>query len=362
MSIVCSFTVTVNDDDVPVPACAVSGNQAVTTNTGCTYVHPDNTWDGSATDNCSAPGNITITYNLYTATTATGLTTLNGQAFNQGVTWVRMIATDEAANVDSCSFTVTVTDDDVPVPTCAVAGDQAVGTNTGCTYVHPDNTWDGSATDNCSAPGNITITYNLYTATTATGLTTLNGQAFNQGTTWVRMIAVDEASNVDSCSFTVTVSDDDAPVPTCAVGNQTVGTNTGCTYVHSDNSWDGSATDNCSAAGNITITYNLYSATTATGLTTLNGQTFNQGVTWVRMIATDEAANVDSCSFTVTVNDDDVPVPACAVSGNQAVTTNTGCTYVHPDNTWDGSATDNCSALAILRSPTTCILLLQPPA
>jgi gliding motility-associated-like protein len=340
----CSFTVTVNDDDVPVPACAVSGNQAVTTNTGCTYVHPDNTWDGSATDNCSAPGNITITYNLYTATTATGLTTLNGQAFNQGVTWVRMIATDEAANVDSCSFTVTVTDDDVPVPTCAVAGDQAVGTNTGCTYVHPDNTWDGSATDNCSAPGNITITYNLYTATTATGLTTLNGQAFNQGTTWVRMIAVDEASNVDSCSFTVTVSDDDAPVPTCAVGNQTVGTNTGCTYVHSDNSWDGSATDNCSAAGNITITYNLYSATTATGLTTLNGQTFNQGVTWVRMIATDEAANVDSCSFTVTVNDDDVPVPACAVSGNQAVTTNTGCTYVHPDNTWDGSATDNCSA------------------
>jgi phosphatidylethanolamine-binding protein (PEBP) family uncharacterized protein len=348
------------DDDVPVPTCAVAGDQAVGTNTGCTYVHPDNTWDGSATDNCSAPGNITITYNLYTATTATGLTTLNGQAFNQGTTWVRMIAVDEASNVDSCSFTVTVSDDDAPVPTCAV-GNQTVGTNTGCTYVHSDNSWDGSATDNCSAAGNITITYNLYSATTATGLTTLNGQTFNQGVTWVRMIATDEAANVDSCSFTVTVNDDDVPVPACAVsGNQAVTTNTGCTYVHPDNTWDGSATDNCSAPGNITITYNLYTATTATGLTTLNGQAFNQGVTWVRMIATDEAANVDSCSFTVTVTDDDVPVPTCAVAGDQAVGTNTGCTYVHPDNTWDGSATDNCSALAILQSPTTYIQQPQP--
>ena len=339
----CSFTVTVADDDVPVPSCAVAGNQNVGTNNACTYVHPDNSWNGSATDNCSAAGNITISYQLTGSTVGT-VATLNGQAFNLGYTWVRMVAQDEAGNIDSCSFTVTVADDDVPVPSCAVAGNQNVGTNNACTYVHPDNSWNGSATDNCSAAGNITISYQLTGSTLGT-VATLNGQAFNLGYTWVRMVAQDEAGNIDSCSFTVTVADDDVPVPSCAVaGNQNVGTNNACTYgVDPDNSWNGSATDNCSAAGNITISYQLTGSTVGT-VATLNGQAFNLGYTWVRMVAQDEAGNIDSCSFTVTVADDDVPVPSCAVAGNQNVGTNNACTYVHPDNSWNGSATDNCSA------------------
>jgi hypothetical protein len=80
------------------------------------------------------------------------------------------------------------------------------------------------------------------------------------------------------------------------------------------------------------------------------------------MIATDEAANVDSCSFTVTVNDDDVPVPACAVSGNQAELPTRAAPMYTP--IIPGMAVPRITArpLAILRSPTTCILLLQPPA
>ena len=73
-----------------------------------------------------------------------------------------MIAEDEAGNIDSCSFTVTVSDDDAPVPTCAVSGNQAVNTNSACTYVHPDDSWNGTAIDNCSAAGAITISYQLF--------------------------------------------------------------------------------------------------------------------------------------------------------------------------------------------------------
>ena len=338
----CSFTVSVTDDDAPVPTCAVSGNQAVNTNSACTYVHPDDSWNGTAIDNCSAAGAITISYELFGSTVGT-TATLNGQAFNLGNTWVRMIAEDEAGNIDSCSFTVSVTDDDAPVPTCAVSGNQAVNTNSACTYVHPDDSWNGTAIDNCSAAGAITISYQLFGSTIGT-TATLNGQAFNLGNTWVRMIAEDEAGNIDSCSFTVSVTDDDAPVPTCAVsGNQAVNTNSACTYVHPDDSWNGTAIDNCSAAGAITISYQLFGVTTAT-TNTLNGQSFNLGNTWVRMIAEDEAGNIDSCSFTVSVTDDDAPVPTCAVSGNQAVNTNSACTYVHPDDSWNGTAIDNCSA------------------
>ena len=61
----------------------------------------------------------------------------------------------------------------------------------------------------------------------------------------------------------------------------------------------------------------MFGVTTATA-DTLNGQAFNLGNTWVRMIAEDEAGNIDSCSFTVTVSDDDTGT-ACAVSDNQAV-------------------------------------------
>jgi gliding motility-associated-like protein len=321
----------------PVPAC--TGDKNVNTNNACTYVHADNTWNATATDNCSAAGDIAITYNLYTATSATGLTTLNGQAFNLGTTHVRAIAQDEAGNIDSCSFKVVVADDDLPVPACT--GDKNVNTNNACAYVHADNTWNATATDNCSAAGDIAITYNLYTATSATGLTTLNGQAFNLGTTHVRAIAQDEAGNIDSCSFKVVVADDDLPVPACT-GDKNVNTNNACAYVHADNTWNATATDNCSAAGDIAITYNLYTATSATGLTTLNGQAFNLGTTHVRAIAQDEAGNIDSCSFKVVVADDDLPVPAC--TGDKNVNTNNACTYVHADNTWNATATDNCSA------------------
>jgi|GEM_PF-325946 len=94
----------------PSVICAVSGNQPVDIGHSQTYTHGDDSWNGSATDNQTDVNNIIIRYYLFGAT-INEVSSLDGQTFNLGTTWVRHTATDEAGNIDSCSFTVTVNGD-----------------------------------------------------------------------------------------------------------------------------------------------------------------------------------------------------------------------------------------------------------
>lgn len=332
----CSFTVEITDDDLPVISCPVSGTQTVTTNTGCVYQHTGTGWDASATDNCSVTS---LTYTLSGASSGTG-TSLNGVSFNPGTTTVTWTATDAAGNSAGCSYTVAVSDDDAPVINCPVSGTQSVTTNSNCTYLHTGNGWNATATDNC---GVTSLTYTLTGATTGNG-STLNNVAFNTGTTTVTWTASDAAGNTSQCSFTVEVTDDDLPVITCPVsGTQNVTTNINCTYQHTGTGWNATATDNCSVTS---LTYTLTGATSGTG-TNLNGVSFNQGTTTVTWTAADAAGNTASCSFSVAVTDDDLPQITC--TGNQNVNTSAGvCTYNHSGTSWDATATDNCGTIASL--------------
>ena len=76
-------------------------------------------------------------------------------------------------------------------------------------------------------------------------------------------------------------------------------TNSGNQYIKPDATWNASATDACSS---FTLTATLTGATTGTALATLNGVSFNAGMTTVIWNATDACGNHSSCSFTVTVN------------------------------------------------------------
>ncbi len=137
--------------------------------------------------------------------------------------------------------------------------------------------------------------------------------------TWT---AVDDANNSSSCTFKVNVLPNEAPCigcdstavdptdPTAGISCNSITSNTGTisvlapigttTYTHSDDSWDVTVTDN---GGHTTLTCALSGATTATGLTTLNGQIFNIGTTRVTWTATDDAGNPASCYFDVLVKD-----------------------------------------------------------
>src|SRR5688572_16045698 len=198
----------------------------------------------------------TIGYVLTGATTGMG-TSLNDVVFNLGVTTVTWTATDGSSNIDVCSFDVTVTDDENPEISCVA--DQPVTTDEDeCTYTHIGTAWNATATDNCTVS---TIGYVLTGATTGMG-TSLNGVVFNLGVTTVTWTATDGSSNIDVCSFDVTVTDDENPEISC-VGDQPVTTDEGdCTYTHIGTAWNATATDNCTVS---TIGYVLTGATTGMG-------------------------------------------------------------------------------------------------
>lgn len=148
-----------------------------------------------------------------------------------------------------------------------------------------------------------------------------SGSLFPIGTTTNVFLADDGSGNTDTCMFTVTVTDDDAPTFS-AVQNITVAADSGmCSAVVT---WSPIyASDNC------TVTSYTSSAS--------SGSTFNTGTTTVTLIATDVSGNTDSTSFTVTVNDTQAPIISGCPS-NIVMCEGNIVSFGTP------SATDNCAS------------------
>ncbi len=108
---------------------------------------------------------------------------------------------------------------------------------------------------------------------------------------------------------TITVIDDTPPVITCPVVPQFVMPNSGPNYLQTGSTWDATATDNCSVP---TVLFTLSGATTSpNNLPTLDGVTFNYGITIVAWTATDACGNTSSCSYTINVLDNTPPEISC---------------------------------------------------
>ncbi|MGH8003659.1 MAG: HYR domain-containing protein, partial [Limisphaerales bacterium] len=111
----------------------------------------------------------------------------------------------------------------------------------------------------------------------------LSGSFFLVGTTAVTCTATDTAGNSNSCSFSVTVQDTEAPQIFCS-GNLSVTTGPGQGNVPV--SYSASAADNCASSGAV--------------CSPASGSFFPVGVTTVTCSASDASQNSSSCSFTVT--------------------------------------------------------------
>ncbi|MBI1836995.1 MAG: HYR domain-containing protein, partial [Flavobacteriia bacterium] len=328
----CVFTVTVSDTEAPAISCV--GNQSVSTDPGvCIYTIIGAGWNATGSDNCGA---VSFAYVMTGATTGSG-SSLSGIELNKGVTTITWTATDGVGLTSTCSYTVTVSDTELPTISCV--GNRNVNTDAGvCTFTKVSTSWNATGADNCST----SFSYVLTGATTGSGAS-LAGVVFNGGVTTVTWTVNDGSGNTATCSFTVTVTDNQDPTISCAaVGNQTVNTDAGvCTYTKIGASWNPSASDNCS----FTLTYALTGATVGAGSNTLNGVTFNQGLTTVTWTVNDGTRPVQTCSYTVTVVDAELPVISCAAVGNQTVNTNASlCTYTKIGTGWNVVGTDNCSA------------------
>jgi hypothetical protein len=150
------------------------------------------------TENC--PDFISVDWEATGATAATGSGDI-AINFGLGITTVTYTVSDAAGNTGTCSFMVTVTDDEDPT-FVDVPDDQPIGTSTG--GATPINLCDGflewdhpSVVDNCVGPYTMTVEYSGATVVAAAaalqGATTT--QFFNLGATTVTYVATDANGN-----------------------------------------------------------------------------------------------------------------------------------------------------------------------
>ncbi|WP_304199868.1 HYR domain-containing protein [Flavobacterium alvei] len=192
----CTQTVTVTDATPPTIACP--SNISTTTAVGvCTRLV--NVPSPTIADNCSVAS---LSWIMSGATTATGINAIGNYTFNLGITTVQYTVTDSANNTANCSFTVTVNDNQPPVFTSCPPNPAPLCADNSATYIKTGTSWNAAATDSCSAISS--LTYTLSGSTTGSG-TSLNGVAFNVGTTTVTWTATDTAGNTSNCVFTVTI-------------------------------------------------------------------------------------------------------------------------------------------------------------
>jgi hypothetical protein len=296
----CTFTVTVNDNQAPV----LSGCTNITTNTAAGVCTATATYAPTATDNCDGSRPVTCI-------------PASGSTFNKGVTTVTCSASDlntPTANTGTCTFTVTVNDNQAPVLT----GCTNISMNTAPGVCTATATYAPTATDNCDGSRPVTCV-------------PASGSTFNKGVTTVNCSAIDTSNNTGTCSFTVTVVDNQAPVLS---GCTNITTNTAPGVCTAAPTYTPTATDNCDGSRPVTCV-------------PASGSTFNKGVTTVACSASDLSSNTGNCSFTVTVNDNQAPV----LSGCTNQTIDAGPGVCTATATYMPTATDNCDGAR----PVTCV-------
>lgn len=299
----CSFTITVEDNEVPVVTCPADQN---VTFPGCQYTLLDYVGNGLATasDNCTP---LTVVQTPAASTVITEETT------------VQVSATDPSGNETVCAFTISPLDNSIPTfdncPTSAVQ----VSVNASCQFFMPDYS-TLSVSDDCNPT--FTFTQSPAAGTPATTTTSVT-------------VTVSDGTNTADCTFDVEPLDDTDPTIVCQ-GNQTVSPNIDCEYDLIDFTGLATASDNCD--NSVDITQSPAIGTTVSANTTIT------------LTATDDNSNTATCTFDVILEDDTAPVITCPIDQDEDY--NALCQFTVVDYTGMGSATDNCdNAPVITQSP-----------
>jgi hypothetical protein len=277
-------------------------------------------------------------------------TSLGGPYFGtqQGVgTYdIEYTATDLYGNEETCTFTITVEDTQGPILACP--SNAFVNTNVGCTYVSLAGQFDPILTiDNC--PG-IVLEHSLDGGTTWVVGPVPAGTVFALGTTTIQYRLTDNGNQFELCQFSVTVSDDDAPVITCP-GGLTGEVDASCVYVFSPNLAEANVTDNCDVYGALTITYRVFGPDNSVSGYIDNGDPFDfvVGISQIEWRVVDGAGNESTCLQAMTVSDDEDPVITCPTDIDDFVRSNTPdlCGYIVQGVEFDATADDNCEVVSL---------------
>jgi hypothetical protein len=191
----------------------------------------------------------------------------------------------EGYNFNSCSFTVTIADNQSPTITCPPSIVRQADPNACTTIV---NFPAATGTDNCP---NLTVVQTLGP---------ISGTAVPAGVYLVAFKATDQAGNATTCTLNVTVNDNQIPAITCPpnIVRPTDPNVCGATVNYATPI----GTDNCGAP----------SITRTTGLA--SGSVFPVGLTINTFRATDGSGLSATCSFSITINDTQPPSLTCPSS------------------------------------------------
>jgi gliding motility-associated-like protein len=199
-----------------------------------------------------------------------------------GTTIVTWTVTDVNGNTSTCVVVVEVTDNEAPVITCPADVTQSNDPGEcGAIVIYDLPTSD----DNCIVLETIQLA----------GIT--SGGFFPVGTTVNTYQVVDAAGNTTTCSFSVTIEDNEQPEIICPAD----------IVVSNDPGICGAIV----TFSDPTVVENCGTSTLIQTGGPVSGSEFPVGVTKITYEATDSNGNIISCSFTVTVNDTEYPVILC---------------------------------------------------
>jgi hypothetical protein len=193
---------------------------------------------------------------------------------NLGDNVVVFTATDGHGNSNTCSAVVTITDQQSPTVNCPAT--VIAHTDLNKCYATNVNLGAPVVTDNC-------------TATTASNAPV----QYVKGNTTIVWTATDGSGNLATCTQTVSVIDNQAPNIYCPQNMSFTTTAGACTKIVS---YAVEYADNCEAS----VVYSPVS-----------GYAFPAGTTLVTATASDASGNTASCTFSITVTDNEAPSITC---------------------------------------------------
>ncbi len=308
-----------------------------------------------ASDNCSTQAN-QLSWTLLDADKGGSVTAplLQCPATNQVLyeKRVKFIVADECGNRDSTTALFRVLDREIPRLSACPRDTTVAAANGECQVKLNLNLPRISET--CSA--GFTFAYAINRGPKTAQPTDLPiSRQFPVGVTRVTYYATDCANNIDSCSFVITVVDRQRPVITCPTNLDTTLAQGACT-IPIVLRLPSNITDNCGFdAANLAPRYFITGATSLplTQLT-LGGAAprfnFNLGDSRVFYLITDRNGNSDTCSYLVTVRDQEAPVARCRPT---TVFVNPGGldpTIIKASEI-DAGSSDNCSIASATLSP-----------
>ncbi|OAD90414.1 hypothetical protein A7A78_05715 [Aequorivita soesokkakensis] len=260
----CTTIVTVEDNIPPVANCAAPFTIQLDANGMASITVAD--IENGSTDACGI------------ASTTIDITDFD--CSDVGPNTVTLTVTDVNGNVSTCTTIVTV-EDSIP-PAIACPANITVNTDAGfCSAIV--NFPMPITSDNCGV------------ATVAQTMGDPSGSMFPVGATTIEFTATDVNGNTNTCSFIITVVDNEAPVAVCQNITIQLDEFGNASIVASD--VDGGSTDQCGVAS-ISIDIDTFDCS-------------NVGDNNVILTVTDINGNVSTCTAIVTVEDVTAPVVAC---------------------------------------------------